>query len=55
MRELATGGSHGAHRLPLADLTVAVAAQQSGLTVLHHDRLSTGSRIYSASTRSLDR
>jgi predicted nucleic acid-binding protein len=38
MRELATGGSHGAHRLPLADLTVAVAAQQSGLTVLHHDR-----------------
>lgn len=38
MRELAGGGSHGAHRLPLADLTVAVAAQQSGLTVLHHDR-----------------
>jgi predicted nucleic acid-binding protein len=38
MRELAGGGSHGAHRLPLADLTVAVAAQQSGLPVLHHDR-----------------
>lgn len=38
MRELAGTGSHGAHRLPLADLTVAVAAQQSGLTVLHHDR-----------------
>jgi predicted nucleic acid-binding protein len=30
-------GSHGAHRLPLTDLTVAVAAQQSGLPVLHHD------------------
>jgi predicted nucleic acid-binding protein len=38
MRELAGAGSHGAHRLPLADLTVAVAAQQSGLAVLHHDR-----------------
>jgi predicted nucleic acid-binding protein len=38
MRELAAGGSHGAHRFPLADLTVAVAAQQSGLTVVHHDR-----------------
>ena len=38
MRELAGAGSHGAHRLPLADLTVAVAAQQSGLVVLHHDR-----------------
>jgi len=38
MRELAGGGSHGSHRFPLTDLTVAVAAQQSGLTVLHHDR-----------------
>ena len=38
MRELARGGSHGAHRLPLADLTVAVAAQTSGLAVLHFDR-----------------
>ncbi|HUB74643.1 MAG TPA: PIN domain-containing protein [Solirubrobacteraceae bacterium] len=37
MRELADGGSHGAHRLPLADLTVAVAAQSSGLDVLHYD------------------
>jgi predicted nucleic acid-binding protein len=38
MRELADGGSHGAHRLPLTDLTVAVAAQRSGLEVLHYDR-----------------
>jgi predicted nucleic acid-binding protein len=38
MRELAGEGSHGAHRLPLADLTVAVAAQSSGLDVLHYDR-----------------
>jgi predicted nucleic acid-binding protein len=38
MRELAHTGSHGAHRLPLADLTVAVAAQASGMAVLHHDR-----------------
>jgi hypothetical protein len=38
MRALAAAGSHGAHRLPLTDLTVAVTAQQSGLTVLHHDR-----------------
>jgi predicted nucleic acid-binding protein len=37
MRELADGGSHGAHRLPLTDLTVAVAAQASGLDVLHYD------------------
>lgn len=37
MRELAATQSHGAHRLPLADLAVAVAAQQSGLDVLHHD------------------
>jgi predicted nucleic acid-binding protein len=37
MRELARGGSHKAHRLPLADLTVAVAAQQSGLDVVHFD------------------
>ena len=37
MRELADGGSHGAHRLPLTDLTVAVAAQNSGLDVLHYD------------------
>ncbi len=38
MRELAGAGSHGAHRLPLTDLTVAVAAQASGLGVLHFDR-----------------
>jgi predicted nucleic acid-binding protein len=38
MRELADAGSHGAHRFPLADLTVAVAAQRSGLDVLHYDR-----------------
>jgi predicted nucleic acid-binding protein len=37
MRELADGGSHGAHRLPLTDLTVAVTAQASGLNVLHYD------------------
>jgi predicted nucleic acid-binding protein len=38
MRELADHGSHGAHRLPLTDLTVAVAAQHAGMDVLHHDR-----------------
>jgi predicted nucleic acid-binding protein len=38
MRELASTGSHGAHRLSLTDLTVAVAAQTSGLDVLHFDR-----------------
>jgi predicted nucleic acid-binding protein len=37
MHELADEGSHGAHRLPLTDLTVAVAAQASGLNVLHYD------------------
>lgn len=38
MRDLAGSGSHGAHRLPLTDLTVAVAAQLAGLAVLHFDR-----------------
>jgi predicted nucleic acid-binding protein len=38
MRELASTGSHGAHRVPLTDLTVAVAAQISGFDVLHFDR-----------------
>jgi predicted nucleic acid-binding protein len=38
MRELAASGSHRAHRIPLADLTVAVAAQHAGLDILHHDR-----------------
>jgi len=37
MRELARTGSHGAQRLPLADLTVAIAARQSGLDVVHFD------------------
>lgn len=37
MRDLADEGSHGAHRLPLIDLTVAVAARASGLDVLHYD------------------
>ena len=38
MRDIAGRGSHGAHRFPLTDLTVAVAAQGVGLDVLHHDR-----------------
>lgn len=38
MRELAAGGSHGAHRFPLADLTVAAAAQQAGVGILHFDQ-----------------
>ncbi len=38
MRKLASTGSHGSHRLPLTDLTVAVAAQIAGLDVLHFDR-----------------
>lgn len=38
MRDLARTGSHGAHRLPLTDLTVGVAAQSAGLDILHHDR-----------------
>jgi predicted nucleic acid-binding protein len=38
MRELATGGSHGAHRFPLTDLTVAAAAQDAGVGILHFDR-----------------
>jgi hypothetical protein len=37
MRELADAGSHGVHRLPLTDLTVALAAQRSGLDVLHYE------------------
>lgn len=37
MRELAEKGSHGAHRLPLTDLTVAASAQTAGLDVLHYD------------------
>jgi predicted nucleic acid-binding protein len=38
MRDLAATGSHGAHRLPLTDLTVTVAAQAAALDVLHFDR-----------------
>jgi len=38
MRELADAGSHGAHRLPLAHLSVVVAAQSAGFDVLHFDR-----------------
>jgi predicted nucleic acid-binding protein len=38
MRELGATGSHGAHRYPLTDLTVAAAAQGSGIDILHHDK-----------------
>lgn len=38
MRELAASGSHGAHRYPLTDLTVAAAAQHAGIDILHFDQ-----------------
>jgi predicted nucleic acid-binding protein len=38
MRDLAATGSHGAHRLPLTDLTVAAAAQAAAVDVLHFDQ-----------------
>jgi predicted nucleic acid-binding protein len=38
MRDLAADGSHGAHRFPLTDLTVAAAAQHAGIGILHFDR-----------------
>jgi predicted nucleic acid-binding protein len=38
MRELAVGGSHGAHRFPLADLAVAAAAQDVGIDIVHFDQ-----------------
>ena len=38
MREPAASGSHGAHRFPLTDLTVAVAAQAAGIAILHFDQ-----------------
>ncbi|HKI65772.1 MAG TPA: PIN domain-containing protein [Solirubrobacterales bacterium] len=38
MRELAADGSHGAHRYPLTDLTVAAAAQHAGVDILHFDQ-----------------
>jgi predicted nucleic acid-binding protein len=37
MREL-SASSHGAHRFPLTDLAVAVAARAAGIDVLHFDR-----------------
>lgn len=38
MRELAADGSHGTHRFPLTDLTVAAAAQHAGIGILHFDQ-----------------
>lgn len=38
MRELANAGSHGAHRYPFTDLTVAAAAQHAGVDILHFDQ-----------------
>jgi len=38
MRDLAAAGSRGAHRLPLTDLTVAVAARAAAVDILHFDR-----------------
>lgn len=38
MRDLAADGSHGAHRFPLTDLTVAAAAQSAGIGILHFDQ-----------------
>ena len=38
MRELAAGGSHGAHRFPRTDLAVAAAAQHAGIDILHFDQ-----------------
>lgn len=38
MREPAAAGSHGPHRFPLADLTVAAAAQVAGIGILHFDQ-----------------
>lgn len=38
MRDLAADGSHGAHRYPLTDLTVAAAAQHAGIDILHFDQ-----------------
>jgi hypothetical protein len=38
MRDLAATGSHGAHRLPLTDLTVTVAAQAAAVDILHFDQ-----------------
>jgi predicted nucleic acid-binding protein len=38
MRELAASGSHGSHRYPLTDLTVAAAAQDAAVDILHFDQ-----------------
>jgi predicted nucleic acid-binding protein len=38
MRDMAAGGSHGSHRVPLTDLAVAAAAQVAGVEILHFDR-----------------
>ncbi len=38
MRELAATGSHGAHRYPLTDLTVAAAAQDASIGIVHFDQ-----------------
>ncbi len=38
MRDLAATGSPGAHRLPLTDLTVTVAAQAAAVEVFHFDQ-----------------
>lgn len=37
MRKLAATGSHGAHRYPLTDLSVAAAAQDAAIGILHFD------------------
>jgi predicted nucleic acid-binding protein len=38
MRDLAATGSHGSHRYPLTDLTVAATAQAAGIEILHFDQ-----------------
>lgn len=38
MRELAAADSHGSHRFPLTDLTVAAATQAAGIGILHFDQ-----------------
>jgi predicted nucleic acid-binding protein len=38
MRDLAAAGSHGSHRFPLTDLTVAATAQAAGIDILHFDQ-----------------
>jgi predicted nucleic acid-binding protein len=38
MRELAAAGSHGAHRYPLTDLSLAAAAQEAAIGILHFDQ-----------------